>query len=206
MFRHNLPLALFTVWPQTFMCHCGHMEMEQTLNKSQHKKLTLEKKILRYRNVTLWSQVRRSTKELHFQGRSSILLFFFGGGGGDTDNDCLLAFCRHSYGYLMWVKDFNFDIKYLPQTVYWYIYNCLSALHRHSQLSRHWGHGVFVLKSAVFMFIKIQCSGRLTVTLTLGSAFKIGLLALISRSSIVCRTVYSPVAWMGQPVLVQTGN
>ena len=28
------------------MCHCGNMGMEQTLNKSQHRKLTLEKKRL----------------------------------------------------------------------------------------------------------------------------------------------------------------
>ena len=28
------------------MCHCGNMGMEQTLNKSQHTKLALEKKIL----------------------------------------------------------------------------------------------------------------------------------------------------------------
>ena len=28
------------------MCHCGNMKVEQTLNKSQHTKLTLEKKIL----------------------------------------------------------------------------------------------------------------------------------------------------------------
>ena len=47
MFRCNLPPALLAEWPGSFTCHCGNTGVEWTLNKSQHTKLTLEKKILR---------------------------------------------------------------------------------------------------------------------------------------------------------------
>ena len=46
VFSCNLPPALFAEWPGSFTCHCGKMGVEWTLNKSQHTKLTLEKKIL----------------------------------------------------------------------------------------------------------------------------------------------------------------
>ena len=46
VFRCNLPPALFADWPGSFMCYCGNTGVEQTLNKSLHTKLTLEKKIL----------------------------------------------------------------------------------------------------------------------------------------------------------------
>ena len=46
MFRCNLPPALSAEWLRSFTCHCDDMGVERTLNKSQHTKLTLEKKIL----------------------------------------------------------------------------------------------------------------------------------------------------------------
>ena len=45
MSRCNLPPALLAEWPGSFTCHCGNTGAEQTPNKSQHRKLTLEKKI-----------------------------------------------------------------------------------------------------------------------------------------------------------------
>ena len=46
VFRCNLPLALLAEWPGSFKCHCGNTGVEWKPNKSQHTKLTLEKKIL----------------------------------------------------------------------------------------------------------------------------------------------------------------
>ena len=46
MFRCNLPPALLAEWPGSFTCHCGNVGVKWTPNKSQHRKLTLEKKIL----------------------------------------------------------------------------------------------------------------------------------------------------------------
>ena len=48
MCRCNLPVppALLAEWPGSFTCHCGNTRVERTPNKSQHTKLTLEKKIL----------------------------------------------------------------------------------------------------------------------------------------------------------------
>ena len=46
VYRCNLPPALLAEWPGSFTCHCGNTGMEQTLNKSQHLRLTLKKKIL----------------------------------------------------------------------------------------------------------------------------------------------------------------
>ena len=46
MFRCNLPPALLTEWPGSLTCHCGNTGVERTPNKNQHKKLTLENKIL----------------------------------------------------------------------------------------------------------------------------------------------------------------
>ena len=45
MLRCNLPPALLAEWPGYFTCHCGDKGVERTPNESQHKKLTLEKKI-----------------------------------------------------------------------------------------------------------------------------------------------------------------
>ena len=41
-----LPPTLLAEWLGSFMCNCGNMGVERTLNISQHTKLTLEKKIL----------------------------------------------------------------------------------------------------------------------------------------------------------------
>ena len=46
MFRCNLPSALLAECPGYFTCYCGNTGMERTPNKSQHRKLPLEKKIL----------------------------------------------------------------------------------------------------------------------------------------------------------------
>ena len=46
MFRWNLPPGLIAEWPGSFTCHCGYTGAERAPNKSQHTKLTLEKKIL----------------------------------------------------------------------------------------------------------------------------------------------------------------
>ena len=69
VFRCNLPPALFAEWPGSFTCHCGNMGVERTSNKSQHTKLTLEKKILPpllpgFELATFRSRVRRSTNKL----------------------------------------------------------------------------------------------------------------------------------------------
>ena len=47
MFRCNLPPAFLAEWPRSFTCHCSNRGVEQTpKKKSQHTKLTLEKKVL----------------------------------------------------------------------------------------------------------------------------------------------------------------
>ena len=46
VFRCNLPPALLAEWPGSFMCHCNNMGWNGHQIKSQHRKLTLEKKIL----------------------------------------------------------------------------------------------------------------------------------------------------------------
>ena len=46
VFRCNPPPALLAERPGSFTRHCGNTGMEWTPNKSQHTKLTLEKKIL----------------------------------------------------------------------------------------------------------------------------------------------------------------
>ena len=50
------------------MCHCGNTGLERTPNKSQHKKLTVEKKILlpllpEFELATFRSRVRRSYQQ-----------------------------------------------------------------------------------------------------------------------------------------------
>ena len=68
MFRCNLPPALLTKWPGYFTCHCGNTRVERTQNKSQHTKLTPEKKILPpllsgFELATFRSRVRRSYQQ-----------------------------------------------------------------------------------------------------------------------------------------------
>ena len=46
MFTYNLPHAFLAEWPGHFACYCGYTGLEWVLKKSQHKNLTLEKKIL----------------------------------------------------------------------------------------------------------------------------------------------------------------
>ena len=65
MFRCNLPPALLAEWPGSFTCHCSNTGVERTPNKSQHRKLTLEKKILLpflpgFDRAIFRSRVRRS--------------------------------------------------------------------------------------------------------------------------------------------------
>ena len=40
----NLPPALLAEWPGSFTCYCGNLGLERAPNKSQHTKLTLERK------------------------------------------------------------------------------------------------------------------------------------------------------------------
>ena len=68
VFRCNLPPALLAEWQRSFTCHCVNRGVEWTLNKSQHAKLTLEKKILppllpEFELTTFWSQVWRSNQQ-----------------------------------------------------------------------------------------------------------------------------------------------
>ena len=44
VFRCNLPLAILAECLGSFTCDCGNTGMERTPGKSQHRKLTLEKK------------------------------------------------------------------------------------------------------------------------------------------------------------------
>ena len=65
----NLPPALLAEWPGSFMCHCRNTEVKRTPNKSQHTKLTLEKKILSpllpgFELAAVWSRVWHSTNKL----------------------------------------------------------------------------------------------------------------------------------------------
>ena len=46
MFSCNLPPALLAEWPGFFTCYCGNTGVERNRNKSQHRRSTLEKKIL----------------------------------------------------------------------------------------------------------------------------------------------------------------
>ena len=46
VFRCNLPPALLVMWPGSFSSNCGNTGKERKPNKSQHRKLNLEKKIL----------------------------------------------------------------------------------------------------------------------------------------------------------------
>ena len=66
--RCDLPPALLAEWPGSFTCYCGNTGVEWTPNKSQHTKLTLEKKILPpllpgFELATFRSRVRRSYQQ-----------------------------------------------------------------------------------------------------------------------------------------------
>ena len=68
MFRCNLSPSLLAEWPGSFTCHCGNTRVEQAPNKSQHTKLTLEKKMLQpllpgFELATFQSRVRRSNQQ-----------------------------------------------------------------------------------------------------------------------------------------------
>ena len=68
VFRCNLPLAPLEKWPGSFTCHCGNTGVKRTPNKSQHTKLTLDKKILPpllsgFELPTFRSRVRRSDQQ-----------------------------------------------------------------------------------------------------------------------------------------------
>ena len=63
VFRCNLPPALLAEWPGSFTCHCSNMGVEWTLNKSQHTKLSLKKKIL----LLLLSGFKLTTLQLWVQ-------------------------------------------------------------------------------------------------------------------------------------------
>ena len=57
----GVPPVLLAEWPRSFMCHCGNMGVEWTLNNSQHTQSTLEKKILpplllAFKPATFWSR------------------------------------------------------------------------------------------------------------------------------------------------------
>ena len=69
--RSNLPPAFLAEWLGSFTCHCGSTGGGgggRTPNKSQHTKLTLEKKFLPpllpgFELATFWSRVRSSYKQ-----------------------------------------------------------------------------------------------------------------------------------------------
>ena len=68
VFRCNLPPALLADWPGSFTCHWGNTGMERTPNKSQHRKWTLQKKILLlllpgFELATFRLRVRRSYQQ-----------------------------------------------------------------------------------------------------------------------------------------------
>ena len=69
VFRCNLPPALLAEWSGYFTCNCRNTGVERTPNKSQHTKLTLEKKILPpllsgFELATFRSRVRCSNNKL----------------------------------------------------------------------------------------------------------------------------------------------
>ena len=68
LLRCNLPPALLAKWPGSFTCHCSNMGVERTPNKSQHTKLTVEKKILLplllgFELTIFWSRVWCSNQQ-----------------------------------------------------------------------------------------------------------------------------------------------
>ena len=70
--RCNLQSTLLVEWPGSFTCHCFNMGVEWTLDKSQHTKWTLKKKILLplllgFKLATFWSWVQRSNRQAIFR-------------------------------------------------------------------------------------------------------------------------------------------
>ena len=65
VFMCNVPPALLAKWFGSFTCHCGNTEVERTPNKSQHTKITLEKKIFLpgFELAIFRSRYRRSTNK-----------------------------------------------------------------------------------------------------------------------------------------------
>ena len=79
MFRCNLPPALLAERPGSFTCHCGNTGVERTPNKSQHTKLSQEKKILSpllpgLEMATFRSRVRRSYQQAVSKYQDSAVL------------------------------------------------------------------------------------------------------------------------------------
>ena len=69
VFRCNLPHVLLAQWLGSFTCHCSNTGVERIPNKSQHTKLTLQKKILPpflpgLKLATFQPQVWHSTNKL----------------------------------------------------------------------------------------------------------------------------------------------
>ena len=65
VFSWNLPLALLAKWLGSFTCYCSNMGVNGYWNKSQHRKLTQEKRILPLlmlglEPVTVWSWIQCS--------------------------------------------------------------------------------------------------------------------------------------------------
>ena len=62
----NLPPTLLAEWQVCFTWYCDDAVVEGYWNRSQHRKLTQEKKMLMpgFRHMTSWSQVQCSTTEL----------------------------------------------------------------------------------------------------------------------------------------------
>ena len=68
IFWCNLPPVLLAARPGSITWHCGNPGLERTPNKSQHTKLTLEKKIIPpllpgFELATFRSRVRRSNQQ-----------------------------------------------------------------------------------------------------------------------------------------------
>ena len=65
VFSCNLPPALLAEWSGSFTCYCCNMGVEQILNESQHRKLTVEKILPPLppgtEPATVWSRVWHST-------------------------------------------------------------------------------------------------------------------------------------------------
>ena len=81
VFRCNLLPALLAESLGSFTCHCSNMGVEWTLNKSQPRKLTLEKKILlpllpRFELATfrsrVWCSINKLSWKMNTTANSSV--------------------------------------------------------------------------------------------------------------------------------------
>ena len=109
------------------MCHCGNKGVERTPNKSQHTKLSLEKKILPpllpgFELATIRSRVRRSSrlygKDYRRQPKKSWVFFWF-----FLDMRCHFQrhkqsdiFIKKNYTTVIISKDIN-NRKYLKRII-----------------------------------------------------------------------------------------